>query len=267
MKKFYLYTILILVAISTILPFIMMFIISLSGNEDILLNTSAINLNLCSYRNVFASIPVVKYFLNSLIVSVLTTIFQVIVSTLAGYGFARLNFKFSKYLLGIIVLTMMVPSQVNVVPLFYLMSKLGWINTYQALIVPGIFGGFGVLLMYEYFKNFSKELEDASKLDGCTAFKTFFYISLPYAIPAVATLAVFTFITTWNSFLWPLIATNTDSMRTLTVGLAVFKSSFREITMWGELSACACVCSIPVIVVFLTGKKYIINTQEGALKE
>ena len=97
MKKFYLYTILILVAISTILPFIMMFIISLSGNEDILLNTSAINLNLCSYRNVFASIPVVKYFLNSLIVSVLTTIFQVIVSTLAGYGFARLNFKFSKY--------------------------------------------------------------------------------------------------------------------------------------------------------------------------
>ena len=163
---------------------------------------------------------------------------------------------------------MMVPSQVNIVPLFWLMSKLGWINTYQALIVPGFFGGFGVFLMRQYFLSFSQELEDASRLDGCNALQTFFRIALPCAVPALATLGVFTFVTTWNSFMWPLIVTNTDNMRTLAVGLTVFKGSFREITMWGELMACACICSVPVIIVFLIGKKYLINNPgEGALKE
>ena len=163
---------------------------------------------------------------------------------------------------------MMVPPQVNIVPLFYLMSKLGWINTYQALIVPAIFGGFGVFLMRQYFLTFSKELEDASKLDGCNPVQTFFKVALPCAMPAIATLAVFTFVTNWNSFMWPLIVTNTDSMRTLAVGLSIFKGSLRELTLWGELMACSCICSIPVIIVFLVGKKYLINNPaEGGVKE
>ena len=163
---------------------------------------------------------------------------------------------------------MMIPPQVNIVPLFYLMSKLGWINTYQALIIPGIFGGFGVFLMRQYFLGFSSELEDASKLDGCSPWETFYKVAMPCAAPAIATLAIFTFVTTWNSFMWPLIVTNTDSMRTIAVGLTIFKSSFREITLWGELMACSCICSIPVIVIFLIGKNYLINNpQEGAIKE
>ena len=267
MKKSFLYLILILVALSMLLPFFAMFLISLSGNENIFTNYKNINLSFCAYKNVFNSIPVIKYFLNSLIVAFLTTLGQVIVSALAGYGFARLKFKGSDVLFFIIVLTMMIPPQVNIVPLFYLMSKLGWINTYQALIVPGIFGGFGVFLMRQYFLNFSKELEEASRLDGCNAFQTFYKIALPCAIPAVATLSIFTFVTTWNSFMWPLIVTNTESMRTLAVGLTIFKSAFREITLWGELMACACICSVPVIVVFLIGKKYLINAQEGGVKE
>ena len=218
-------------------------------------------------KNVFDSIPVAKYFLNSTIVALFTTIGQVIISALAGYGFARLKFKGSDILFFIIVLTMMIPPQVNIVPLFYLMSKLGWINTYQALIVPGIFGGFGVFLMRQYFLSFSKELEEASRLDGCNSFQTFYKIALPCATPAIATLAIFTFVTAWNSFMWPLIVTNTESMRTLAVGLTIFKGSFREITLWGELMACACICSIPVIIIFLIGKKYLINAQEGAIKE
>ena len=208
-----------------------------------------------------------KYFLNSLIVALLTTLGQVLISALAGYGFAKLKFKGSDIFFFIILLTMMIPPQVNIVPLFYLMSKLGWINTYQALIIPGIFGGFGIFMMRQYFLSFSQELDDASKLDGCNPFQTFFKIALPCATPAVATLAIFTFVTTWNSFMWPLIVTNTDSMRTLAVGLTIFKGSFREITLWGELMGCACICSIPVIAVFLTGKKYLINAQEGAVKE
>ena len=267
MKKIFLYFVLILLALSMILPFFMMFLISLSGQENIFTDYKNINLSFCAYKNVFNSIPVIRYFLNSLIVALCTTLGQVAIAALAGYGFARLDFKGKDILFFIFILTMMVPSQVNIVPLFYLMSKLGWINTYQALIVPGFFGGFGVFFMKQYFTSFSKELEDASKLDGCNIWQTFFKIALPCAMPAIATLSIFTFVTTWNSFMWPLISTNTESMRTLAVGLTIFKSSFREVTLWGELMACSCICSIPVIAVFVTGKKYLINnTLEGAIK-
>jgi len=267
MKKTFLYFVLILIALSMLLPFFIMFLISLSGEENIFTDYKNINLSLCAYKNVFYSIPVAKYFLNSIIVALSTTIGQVFISALAGYGFARLKFKGSELLFFIVVITMMIPPQVNIVPLFYLMSKLGWINTYQAMIVPGLFGGFGVYLMRQYFLSFSKELEDASKLDGCNELQTFFKVALPCAVPALATLAIFTFVSTWNSFMWPLIVTNTDSMRTIAVGLTIFKGSFREVTMWGELMACACICSIPVIIVFLLGKKYLINNpQEGAVK-
>ena len=263
----FLYLILFLLALSMLIPFFMMFLISLSGNESIFTDSKNINLSLCAYKNVFHSIPVIKYFLNSLIVALSTTVGQVFISALAGYGFARCEFKGKDVLFFIFILTMMVPSQVNIVPLFYLMSKLGWINTYQALIVPGIFGGFGVFMMRQYFMSFSKELEEASTLDGCNRWQTFIRIAIPCAIPAIATLSIFTFVTTWNSFMWPLIVTNTESMRTLAVGLTVFKSSFREITLWGELMACSCICSIPVILVFILGKKYLINNPlDGAVK-
>ena len=267
MKKIFLYFVLILLAGSMILPFFMMFLISLSGEENIFTDYKNINLSFCAYKNVFHSIPVIRYFLNSLIVALCTTVGQVIISALAGYGFARFNFKYREPVFFIFILTMMVPSQVNIVPLFYLMSKLGWINTYQALIVPGLFGGFGVFMMRQYFLSFSKELEEASVLDGCNMWQTFLKVALPCALPALATLSIFTFVTTWNSFMWPLIVTNTESMRTLAVGLTIFKSTFREVTLWGELMACSCICSIPVILVFITGKKYLINNPlEGAVK-
>ena len=245
----------------------MMFLISLTGQENIFTDYKNINLSFCAYKNVFQSIPLARYFLNSVIVALLTAIGQVIVSALAGYGFARFDFKYKNTLFFIFILTMMVPPQVNIVPLFYLMSKLGWINTYQALIVPGIFGGFGVFLMRQYFMSISNELEEAAKLDGCNAFQTFHKIALPCALPAVATLSIFTFVGAWNSFMWPLIVTNTENMRTLAVGLTIFKGSFREITMWGELMACSCICSIPVIAAFIIGKRYLINNpMDGAIK-
>lgn len=258
---------LIFIAVLMLLPFFAMILISLSGNENIFTDYKNINLNILSYKNVFRSIPVIKYFLNSLIVAGVTSVGQVLISSLAGWGFARFKFKGSETLFFIFILTMMVPPQVNIVPLFYLMSKLGWINTYQGLIVPGIFGGFGVFLMRQYFLTFSKEIEDAAKIDGCTPFQTFFKVGVPCALPAVVTLGVFTFVTSWNSFMWPLIVTNTDSMRTLAVGLAIFKGSFREITLWGELCAGAVICSIPVILLFTVCKKYfMINPQSGAVK-
>jgi len=267
MKKFFTYLFLVITSLLMVFPFLIMFLISLSGQENIFTNYKNLNFSFCAYKNVFESIPLAKYFLNSLIVALFTTLGQIFISALAGYGFARLKFRGSNILFFIILMTMMIPPQVNIVPLFYLMSKLGWVNTYQALIIPGIFGGFGVFLMRQYFLNFSSEIEEASKLDGCNSLQTFYKIALPYATPAIATLAIFTFVSTWNSFIWPLIVTNTNSMRTIAVGLTIFKGSFREITMWGELMACSCICSVPVIIVFLIGKKYLINTQEGIGKE
>ena len=268
MKRFFIYVILILTAMSMILPFAAMFLISLSGDETVFTDYNNINLSFFAYKNVFHSIPVIKYFLNSLIVASVTTFFQVLTASLAGYGFARFEFRGKNILFFIIILTMMVPPQVNIVPLFYLMSRLGWINTYQALIIPGIFGGFGVFMMKQYFSSITTELEDAARIDGCGSFGVFCRIALPFALPAIITLSIFTFVTTWNSFMWPLIVTNTESMRTLAVGLTIFKGSFRELTLWGELMACSCICSIPVIVLFILGKKYLINNPlDGAVKE
>ena len=265
------YVLLIGIAVSMLYPFFAMVNLSFAEDNTIFTQTSKIfygNLTLDNYKNVFSQIPLARYFLNSLIVASVTTFFTVIFASLAGYAFARMKFKFKNALFLIILVTMLIPPQVNIIPLFFLMRELHLINTYAALILPGIFGGFGIFLMRQYFLGFPKDLEESAKIDGCNLFQTFFKIALPLALPTVATLAIFTFVTTWNSFMWPLIVTNTESMRTLPVGLAVFKGSFREITLWGELLACSVICTIPVIGVFLAGKKYFINDiMQGGVKE
>jgi len=221
-----------------------------------------------NYRNVFASIPVAKYFLNSLFVALITTFGQVAFSAFAGYAFARLKFKGSGVLFLIFLITMMVPPQVNIIPLFFLMRELHLVDTYQALIIPGFFGGFGVFMLRQYFLGLPKDLEESARMDGCNIFQTFYKIALPLALPSIATLSIFTFVSSWNSFMWPLIITSSDKMRTLPVGLAIFKGSFREITLWGDLFACAVICTIPVVLVFLLGKKYFINDLlQGSVKE
>lgn len=265
------YLCLILIAVSMLYPFFAMLNLSFVPNGEIFNQGGKLfysPLVLDNYINVFEKIPLWKYFFNSLFVAIVTTVCQVLISAMAGYAFARLNFKFRDGLFLIVLVTMLVPPQVNIIPLFFLMRQLGWINTYQALILPGIFGGFGIFMMRQYFLSLPKDLEEAAKIDGCNIFTTFFKIVLPLALPAVATLAIFTFVTSWNSFMWPLIVTNTEAMRTLPVGLAIFKGSFREITLWGDLLACSVICTVPVVGVFFAGKKYFINDiLQGGVKE
>lgn len=265
------YIILIGIAISMLYPFFAMINLSLVPNNEIFNQGGKLfysPLTLKNYTNVFEKIPLWKYFANSLFVALTTTLGQVLVSVLAGYAFARLNFKYRNEIFLLILITMLIPPQVNIIPLFFLMRQLHWINTYQALIIPGLFGGFGIFMMRQYFLGFPKDLEESARIDGCNILTGFFKIVLPLALPAIATLGIFTFVTTWNSFLWPLIVTNTESMRTLPVGLAIFKGSFREITLWGDLLACSAICTIPVIGVFLLGKKYFINDiLQGGVKE
>ncbi len=256
------YLTLILIAVSMLYPFFAMINLSFVSNSGIfedggrLIHTT---LTLDNYQSVFRQIPLSTYFLNSLIVASIATFGQVIIAALAGYAFARLEFKGKNALFLLVLITMLVPPQVNIVPLFFLMRELHLVNTYSALILPALFGGFGVFLMRQYFLGLPKDLEESARIDGCNLFQTFFKIALPLALPAVATLAIFTFVSTWNSFMWPLIVTNSESMRTLPVGLAIYKGSFREITLWGELLACSVICTIPVVGVFLAGKKYFIS--------
>ena len=265
------YIILILIAISMLYPFFAMLNLSFVQNDAIFSQAGKVfysGLTLDNYKNVFQEIPLSRYFFNSLVVAVITTIGQVLFASLAGYAFARMKFPFKNAIFLIVLITMLVPPQVNIIPLFFLMREMHLIDTYQALILPGLFGGFGIFMMRQYFLGLPKDLEESAKIDGCNLFQMFFKIALPLALPTVATLALFTFVTTWNSFMWPLIVTNSEGMRTLPVGLAIFKGSFREITLWGELLACSVICTIPVIIVFLLGKRYFINDiLQGGVKE
>lgn len=265
------YLAVILGAFSMIAPFLWMIAVSFMTENQIfafppqIIPQPAI---LDNYISVFSKFPLAKFFLNSLFVAAVTTIFQILFSSMAGYAFARAKFRGANALFFVFLLTMMVPPQVNIIPLFFVMRELHWVNTYQALILPGIFGGFGIFLMRQWFKGMSAEIEDAAKIDGCNVFEVFFKIALPLALPAVMTLGLFTFITSWNSFMWPLIVTNSPDITTLPVALSHFKGSFRETVQWGDLMACSVVLSVPVILIFLAGKKYFINDMlAGGIKE
>ena len=273
-KKFYKtigYLILIIGAISMLLPFVYMFSLSFMTDKQIFTNNFNLIPNpttLENYTYVINYVDIFRYFFNSMFVAIATTIGQVIISALAGYAFARFEFKHKEILFILILVSMMIPPQVNIVPLFFIMKQFHWIDTYWALIVPGLFGGFGVFMMRQWFKSMPEDMESSAKIDGCNTFQVFYKIALPLALPALMTLAIFTFITTWNSFMWPLIVTNSDSMRTLPLALANFKGSFREITDWGALCAFSVICCLPVIGVFLLGRKYFINDiLNGGIKE
>lgn len=270
-RKLFCYLTLVIIAASMLYPFFAMINLSFVPNGEIFNQGGKLlysPLTTENYASVFEKIPLWKYFANSLFVALVTTLGQVVFAAMAGYAFARLNFKYRNALFLMVLITMLVPPQVNIIPLFFLMRQFHWINTYQALILPGLFGGFGIFMMRQYFLGLPKDLEEAAKIDGCSIFTTFFKIAMPLALPAIATLAIFTFVSSWNSFMWPLIVTNTESMRTLPVGLAIFKGSFREITLWGDLLACAVICTLPVVGVFLLGKKYFINDiLQGGVKE
>jgi len=253
-----------------VLPFLLMIALALSPGEKALSYPPLIfptDITLNNFERVMAAGSFFRYFINSLIISAITTAGQLVTASMAGYAFARLNFRGKNTLFLLFLATMMVPTQVNLVPLFSLMHKMGWINTYLALIVPGIFTAFGIFLMRQYYLTLPKELEDSARIDGCTQWGIFWRIFFPLSVPSLAALGIFAFISSWNSFLWPLLVTNSDHLRTLPVGLASFKSSFREVTDWSLLMAGTLISVVPAIVVFLLGQKYFISgITSGAVK-
>jgi multiple sugar transport system permease protein len=175
----------------------------------------------------------------------------------AGYAFARLNFKFQGGLFILYLSTLIVPQEVIVIPMFLVMQQLGWVNSYKALILPWAFTAFGTFLLRQFFITIPKELEEAAKIDGCGHLRILRNVIVPVATPAIAVLAVFTFITYWNSFLWPLIIVNDTIKMTVPLGLQLFLG--QQAQRWELLMAAATISMVPTVILVLALQKYLIK--------
>ena len=201
--------------------------------------------------------PMGRWLLNSAVVSTSVVLLTLLIASLAAYALSRLRFKGRDALFYVILATMLVPGQVTLIPVFLLIQKLGWFDTYQALIIPGLAGPFGVFLLRQYMQTIPKELEEAAVVDGCGPWRVWAQVILPLTQPALATLAVLTFLASWNDFMWPLIATNSIEMRTVPVGISLFNG--RYTTEYGLMMASAIVASLPVVAAFLLLQRFIIR--------
>lgn len=223
---------------------------------------------LANFQKALAETPLLRYLGNSLLVATVTVVGQVVTGSMAGYAFARLRFTGRNALFFAVLATMMVPVYITLVPLYVMMASIGWVDTYQALILPGLTGAFGIFLFRQWFLNLPSELEDAARIDGCSPWDMYWRIALPTAWPAIATLAIFEFLASWNTFLWPLVITHSEALRTLPVGLAAFKSAMREATDWGLLMAATTLAVLPALAVFWLGQRHFVRGMlEGAVKD
>jgi len=196
-----------------------------------------------------AEFPIARWFANSLGVALAVTLLTLWVTSMAAYAFARLEFKGRDTLFLAVVATMMIPGQVCLIPVYLIVQFIGWNDSYPALIVPGLASAFGVFLLRQFFIAIPRELEEAAIVDGAGRWTLYWRVVLPIAQPAMATLAIFTFLASWNDFVWPLIVTSDITMRTLPVGLSIFQG--RYTTEYGITMAAAAIASLPVIVAFL----------------
>lgn len=212
-----------------------------------------------------------RYVLNSLVVAFIGTAISVTLDSLAGYAFARLRFRGSKALLGVVLATIMIPAQLSMIPLYAMVRSVplaggnsltgqggtGLLDSYPGLIVPGLASTFGVYLMYQFFSVLPRDLLEAARLDGLREFQIYRRIFLPLAMPALATVAIVNFTDAWNAFLWPLLVTNSPARYTVQLGLAQFKTQYS--TEWHLLCAGVVIACIPVFVVFVIGQKYFVR--------
>src|SRR3990170_478266 len=214
-------------------------------------------IELGNYAEIASAFPLWRFLLNSLGVAAVATTLQIATSAMAGYAFARLRFRGRDALFLLYIATLMVPLQVTILPLFVEMKYLGLVDSYGALVLPSIASAFGTFLLRQAFLGLPRELEEAAFMDGAGHLTVFRRIVLPLALPAIATLAVFSFVASWNSFLWPLIIVNSPDLMTLPVGLSNLQG--RYATAWNLLMAGSTVAVVPILIVYVIGQKYVIR--------
>jgi multiple sugar transport system permease protein len=211
-----------------------------------------------NYREVWESGRFGRYLWNSAVVAAAVVAGNLIFAAMAGHALARGRFRGRNLVFAAALATLMVPRQISMIPLYLLVARLGWIDTYAALIVPFLVDAFNVFLLRQAFLAVPAELEDAARVDGASDLRIFATISLPLVKPALAVLAINTFLASWNSFLYPLVLTNSDEMRTLPVGLALISQGEHSVD-WGHLMAGSSIAALPVILVFLVFQRQIVR--------
>jgi multiple sugar transport system permease protein len=216
------------------------------------------SLHLDGYRYVLNNALFPRWFVNSMIVSIVVVVGNLIFGSLAGYAFARMRFRGSRVLLGLMLATLVIPFQITMIPSFLLMKYLGLIDTLGALIVPSLVTPFAVFLLRQFFLSLPREIEEAAWIDGCSRLRTLWVIVMPLARPALGTVAVLTFLTTWNDLAWPLIAINNDHNYTLQLGLTTFQGQHR--TQWAAVMAGNLITVLPVLVAFLAAQRTFIRS-------
>jgi multiple sugar transport system permease protein len=213
------------------------------------------------YAKVFEQ-PVGRWLMNSLIVAGCATAYSLISGAMAGYAFARLNFPGQGFLFFVVLATLMIPSEMTIVPLFIGFLKAGLVNNYLAFILPGIASVFSVYLFRQFFLSLPRDLEDAARVDGAGRMRVFFGVALPLARPAVIAAAILLFTTNWNAFLWPLLVAFTEEMKTLPVGMATFAPGVggqTQLQSFGPAMAAMTILTIPSLLVFLVLQRYFIE--------
>lgn len=228
-------------------------------------------ITLHGYTDVFTVLPFPRYLLNSIIVSVCIVALNVVFGTAAAYAFAKLRFPGRNFIFGALLITLMVPFQVNLIPLYRIMvelhnvSPLLGVNTYFGLVAPSAVQVFGIFLMRQYISTIPDSILESARLDGASELRILRSIIFPLARPAVATLAIFTFVTAWNDFLWPLIVTSSENMRTLPVGLALL--SRKNSVNWTDTMAGTVLTILPMLLVFaVLQRRFVEGLTAGAVK-
>ncbi|OYW74193.1 MAG: permease [Asticcacaulis sp. 32-58-5] len=217
-----------------------------------------------NYAAIMANSGVFRWLLNSALVSVMQTLGVLILSSLAGYGFARLEFPFRNQLFLIVLFGLAIPEQAVIITRHQMFADLHLHNTYPGLILPGLAAPFGVFLMTQYFRAIPKELDEAALLDNASRFRIFWKVLLPLTLPAQATLGIFTFLASWNDYWWPLISATRADMFTLTVGIASSQINFAQTSGLGYLMTQAVFASLPILIVYIIFQKYIVRAVAGA---
>jgi len=261
MKKALIYIILIVGGIMFAYPFLWM--LSASFRPDIEISNVGLlssNFTLENLKAVFEKIPLMRGLLNSLFVSICVTTSVIFFGSIVGYALSRLNFFGREFIMGVILFTMVIPFQITMIPMYILMVKFGWVDSYLALIVPAMINALGILLFRQFFMNIPQDLIDAAKIDGCNNFTILMRIIWPISKPVIITVGIISFMGAWNNVLWPLIVIRNESLMTLPQLVTLFKVGGQSESQVGAQLAAASFLAIPIIIIYSFFQRYFINS-------
>lgn len=256
-----LYAVLAVLAFLTIFPFIWMFVTSLKTSSEVFawpITLLPEDPQWGNFATAWARQPFTRFFQNTLFITIGTTIATLFTSSTAGFAFEKYDFPGKRFLFMLVLMLLMLPPQVTLVPTYLLVRSMGLVNTYWALMIPGLTSVFGIFLMRQFMQSIPDELVDAARIDGCNDWNIYTLIILPLLKPALAVLAIFTFTGSWNSFLWPLIVSDSVDMYTLQVGIAFF--SGQTGTEYQYMMAVAVISLLPVVLMYVLFQRYFVSS-------